>query len=68
MFCTTECWDCEDYKCKYALQKEYSDKLKERIDKAIVYIQSNLDDIDDNTCENIERDVLLNILKGSDKE
>lgn len=42
MFCTTECWDCEDRNCEHYISKSKlyfeNQQLKDRIDKAIIYI------------------------------
>ena len=44
MFCTTECWDCNDMSCKHFISKSslYFEnvQLHQRIDKTLKYIEN----------------------------
>lgn len=68
MFCSTECWNCNDRTCKHYISKFNlyfeNRKLQQRIDKTIEYLKNNK-----NTCY-FEEDInnLLEILKGDSNE
>lgn len=63
MFCTTKCWDCEDYECKYEMQIKETNKLQQRMDKAIKYVEESF-----TKPVSLNSYILLEILNGSDKE
>lgn len=59
MFCTTECWSCEDKSCEHYISKEKlyfeNQQLQERINKAIDILK---------LCNSECAKETINILKG----
>ena len=82
MWCTTECWDCEDKTCEHYVSKrdlyfenkelkKELEKYKSRNEKAIYYIWKEIEqeyDEENNKWLKEKTDNLSNILKGSDEE
>ena len=82
MFCTTECWDCNDRTCEHYVDKiklyfenennkKEIERLNNRIEKAIDFLKENacIDEDVEYFCDDLRYDdckKLLDILKGSD--
>lgn len=71
MWCSTECWDCEDKNCEHYIHKSalyFENKsLKVKIDKAINTIEKHLYDkkfLNDIYSDKQMFNMILDILKG----